>query len=152
MTSTPRHERLAPIAAGLLRPCLLAHLLSTSAYGYELHHRMVAIGLECDLGTVYRALNTMEDEGLLRSTWEMSQGGRSRRRYEINEAGAEAAEAYMPLVEQLVRVAHEFLDTRRASAGVHAHRADAAPDVELGASRHSPGVSRIGAARTYPRD
>ena len=71
MNGETRSERTSTLSVGLLRPCILVHLVGgDTAYGYELHHRLLGIGLECDLGTVYRALNTMEAEGLLHSTWE----------------------------------------------------------------------------------
>ncbi len=76
-----------------------------------------SIGLECDLGTVYRSLNTMEAEGLLRSTWERTPGGRSRRRYELSESGLDMVDAYVRPVDQLIRIAREFLDMRKAMSG-----------------------------------
>jgi PadR family transcriptional regulator, regulatory protein PadR len=115
-----RPDRPAALSVGLLRPCILAHLISgQSVYGYELHHWLLGIGLECDLGTVYRSLNTMESEGLLHSTWERTAGGRSRRRYELNDAGLDMVDAYVGPVEQLCAVAQEFLAMRRGGAGSH---------------------------------
>jgi DNA-binding PadR family transcriptional regulator len=112
-----RPDRPAALSVGLLRPCILAHLIEgQSVYGYELHHWLLGIGLECDLGTVYRALNTMEAEGLLHSTWERTSGGRSRRRYELNDAGLDMVDAYVAPVEQLCAVAQEFLARRKAGA------------------------------------
>ena len=96
MSGDIRPERPAALAVGLLRPCILAHLIGgQSVYGYELHHWLLGIGVECDLGTVYRSLNTMEAEGLLHSTWERTAGGRSRRRYELNDAGLDMIDAYV---------------------------------------------------------
>lgn len=109
-------ERLTQLTPCLLRPCILAHVSGTSAYGYDLRHSLSAIGLECDLGTVYRALNTMESEGLLSSTWERSESGRSRRRYELTLAGADTLETYATAVEQLVTVADAFAAMRRQTA------------------------------------
>jgi len=110
-----RPERPAALTVGLLRPCILAHLMSgETVYGYELHHWLLGIGVECDLGTVYRSLNTMESEGLLHSTWERTAGGRSRRRYELSEPGLDMIDAYVAPMEQLRTVATEFLDMRRA--------------------------------------
>jgi DNA-binding PadR family transcriptional regulator len=117
MNGDVRHDKPALLTVGLLRPCILAHLLGgESVYGYELHHWLLAIGLECDQGTVYRALNTMEEEGLLHSTWERTSGGRSRRRYELSESGADMVDAYVPSVEQLRGVAQAFLDMRRTTS------------------------------------
>jgi DNA-binding PadR family transcriptional regulator len=118
-----RLDRAAALSVGLLRPCILAHLIGgDTGYGYELHHRLLGIGLECDLGTVYRTLNTMEAEGLLHSTWERTPGGRSRRRYELSDTGLDAVDAYVAPIQQLQLVAQEFLDMRR-SMGAPAHPA-----------------------------
>jgi DNA-binding PadR family transcriptional regulator len=112
-----RPDRPAALTVGLLRPCILAHLVGgDTVYGYELHHWLLGIGVECDLGTVYRSLNTMEADGLLHSTWERTAGGRSRRRYELSEAGLDMVDAYVAPVEQLRAVAQEFLVMRKRSA------------------------------------
>jgi DNA-binding PadR family transcriptional regulator len=109
-----RPDRPAALTGGLLRPCILAHLIGgDTMYGYELHHWLLGIGVECDLGTVYRSLNTMEADGLLRSTWERTSGGRSRRRYELSEQGLDMIDAYVAPVEQLRAVAREFLEMRK---------------------------------------
>src|SRR5580704_18433393 len=121
-----------------------------TVYGYELHHWLLGIGVECDLGTVYRSLNTMEADGLLHSTWERTAGGRSRRRYELSEPGLDMIDAYVAPVEQLRAVATEFLDMRKAresrSAMEAAKRRRAA---RAGARRRGPAVNtratRIGA-------
>jgi DNA-binding PadR family transcriptional regulator len=124
-----RPDRPAALAVGLLRPCILAHLIGgQSVYGYELHHWLLGIGVECDLGTVYRSLNTMEAEGLLHSTWERTAGGRSRRRYELNDAGLDMIDAYVAPVEQLCAVAQEFLAMRKGGAGRPAADLASAPD------------------------
>jgi DNA-binding PadR family transcriptional regulator len=110
-----RPDRPAALTVGLLRPCILAHLMDgETVYGYELHHWLLGVGVECDLGTVYRSRNTMEAEGLLHSMWERTAGGRSRRRYELSEPGLDMIDAYVAPVEQLRTVATEFLDMRRA--------------------------------------
>ena len=115
MSGDLRPDRPAALTVGLLRPCILAHLMDgETVYGYELHHWLLGVGVECDLGTVYRSLNTMEAEGLLHSTWERTAGGRSRRRYELSEPGLDMIDAYAAPVEQLRTVATEFLDMRRA--------------------------------------
>ncbi len=128
MSGDLRPERPAALTVGLLRPCILAHLVcAETVYGYELHHWLLGIGVECDLGTVYRSLNTMEAEGLLHSTWERTAGGRSRRRYELGEHGHDMVDAYVAPVEQLRAVAQEFLDMRRAGASHHPDPASAQP-------------------------
>jgi DNA-binding PadR family transcriptional regulator len=120
MTSDTRQDRQVQLSIALLRPCVLAQLLGGSAHGYELHHRLLAIGLACDLGTVYRALNTMENEGLLCSTWERSQEGRSRHRFELSAAGEDMVDVYVPMVEQLIETGRAFLEMRKRAGGIAA--------------------------------
>ena len=118
MSGDIKPDRPAALTVGLLRPCILAHLVGgETVYGYELHHWLLGIGVECDLGTVYRSLNTMEAEGLLHSSWERTAGGRSRRRYELSEPGLDMVDAYVAPVEQLRAVAQEFLEMRKGGAG-----------------------------------
>lgn len=130
MNGDPRPERPVALSVGLLRPCILAHLGGgDTGYGYELHHWLLVIGLECDLGTVYRSLNTMEAEGLLHSTWERTPGGRSCRRYELSESGLDMVNSYVRPVDQLIGVAREFLNMRKAMSGTSGDTtpADGAP-------------------------
>ena len=118
MSGDIKPDRPAALTVGLLRPCILARLVGgQTVYGYELHHWLLGIGVECDLGTVYRSLNTMEAEGLLHSSWERTAGGRSRRRYELSEPGLDMVDAYVAPVEQLKAVAQEFLEMRKGGAG-----------------------------------
>ncbi len=131
MSGDIRPDRPAALAVGLLKPCILAHLISgQSVYGYELHHWLLGIGVECDLGTVYRSLNTMEAEGLLHSTWERTAGGRSRRRYELSDAGLDMVDAYVAPVEQLCAVAEEFLSMRKGASRQAVDAASAAAHAE----------------------
>lgn len=102
------------MGSGLLRPSILGQLAGgDSVYGYDLHQRLVGIGLDCDLGTVYRALNTMEADGLLRSTWECTAGGRRRRCYALSESGLAMVDTYVAHVERLMWVAQTFLNSRK---------------------------------------
>ncbi len=71
-----------------LRPCLLLLLAEEPTYGYEVREKLGELSpSHWDPGTVYRTLNTMEDDGLVRSTWERSAEGPRRRLYEITDAG-----------------------------------------------------------------
>ncbi len=139
MNGDDRPDRPAALSGGMLRPCILAHLVrGDSVYGYELHHWLLAIGVECDQGTVYRALNTMEAEGLLRSTWERTAGGRSRRRYELSESGLDMVDAYVAPVEQLRSVAQAFLDMRKGMSGQSGARRDPHPGLVPGEPAKPP--------------
>lgn len=75
----------------LLPPCLLILLEEEAGYGYELQHRLDALlGSPSDTAGIYRALNALEDDGLVTSHWERSESGPERRRYEITAEGGEA--------------------------------------------------------------
>jgi PadR family transcriptional regulator PadR len=67
---------------------LLLLLGEEPTYGYELRAKLAQLSPSpWDQGTVYRTLNLMEDDGLVRSTWERSAEGPRRRRYEITPSG-----------------------------------------------------------------
>jgi PadR family transcriptional regulator PadR len=73
-----------------LRPCLLLLLREQPAHGYELLERLQSFGFErSDPGGLYRSLRKLEDEGFVRSAWEMSSAGPARRIYEITRRGLE---------------------------------------------------------------
>jgi PadR family transcriptional regulator PadR len=80
-----------PQPKNFLRPCLLLLLVEEPAYGYELREKLAPISAKpWDMGTVYRALNNMEEEALVVSSWERSAEGPRRRRYDITESGRAA--------------------------------------------------------------
>jgi DNA-binding PadR family transcriptional regulator len=65
-------------------------LRESPAHGYDLHERLRALGFgRDDPGRLYRALRTLESDGLVRSVWEKSTSGPDRRTYELTRAGAE---------------------------------------------------------------
>jgi PadR family transcriptional regulator PadR len=74
--------------ASLLRPHLLLLLGERSGHGYELSERLVPLtGAAIDTAIVYRALNAMEDEGLVVSRWERSSEGPVRRCHSLTSEG-----------------------------------------------------------------
>lgn len=73
-----------------LRPCLLLLLAEGTSHGYELLDQVAALGLDrVDPGGLYRCLRAMEEEGLVRSTWEPSANGPARRNYELTDEGGD---------------------------------------------------------------
>jgi len=73
-----------------LRPCLLLLLREQPGHGYDLLERLQALGFSgADPGGLYRALRTLEREGLVRSGWEPSRNGPDRRNYQLTRAGME---------------------------------------------------------------
>ena len=77
-----------------LRACLLLLVGESPAHGYELLDHLSVLGVaRTDPGGVYRALRSLEQEGLVASWWEHSGTGPARRRYRLTEAGGEHLEA-----------------------------------------------------------
>ena len=73
-----------------LRPCLLLLLREQPAHGYDLLERLRPLGFNRDdPGRLYRALRTLENDGLVQSVWEKSSSGPDRRMYELTREGME---------------------------------------------------------------
>lgn len=94
-----------------LRPCLLLLLAEQSGHGYELLEQVSDFGLErADPGGLYRALRSMEQEGLVSSWWEHSTSGPARRTYEITEEGREWLHAWAGSLRQVHRALAHYLN------------------------------------------
>lgn len=81
---------------GFIQPRLLLQLSKKPAHGYEL---MGALAEEDDHpapdpGTLYRTLRQLEEEGLVRSTWDTGGAGPARRVYELTDQGLEYLHAW----------------------------------------------------------
>jgi poly-beta-hydroxybutyrate-responsive repressor len=117
--STPEPQ----LPRNFLRPCILLLLRESPAHGYDLLERAQAFGFtRNDPGGLYRALRALEDEGLVRSTWEPSSQGPDRRIYEITRAGGErlhdaalSLRAGAETLERFVRRYEEFVALPRSS-------------------------------------
>ncbi len=94
-----------------LRPCLLLLLRESPAHGYDLIERLGAFGFSrSDPGGVYRALRSLEREGLVRSGWETSGAGPARRTYELTPEGERMLHAWARRLEESRQVLVEYLD------------------------------------------
>jgi PadR family transcriptional regulator PadR len=88
-----------------ITPVALVLLREESSYGYELMERLEQFDFEqIRAGTLYRILRRMEQQGLCRSEWEISEGGPARRMYSITEAGESYLAAWAQACEQYQNV------------------------------------------------
>jgi poly-beta-hydroxybutyrate-responsive repressor len=88
--SLPVEEVPVGLPRNYLRPCLLLLLAEGTSHGYELLDQIAALGLDrVDPGGLYRCLRAMDEEGLVRSSWEPSASGPARRTYELTDEGRE---------------------------------------------------------------
>lgn len=93
----------------LLRPAILLLLKERESHGYELVSRLTDLGFEVpDFGGLYRALRSMEDEGLVSSHWGTPARGPARRVYGITPGGD----------QQLKDAAPALVNQRRAIGGL----------------------------------
>ncbi len=78
----------------LVRPYILALLSQGPAHGYALLEQLAKAGVEPDHSVVYRALNGMENEGLVKSRRMAASAGPTRWEYELTQAGLACLERW----------------------------------------------------------
>lgn len=99
---------------GLLRPAILLLLTEHESHGYELVSRLGELGFEVsDLGGLYRTLRTMEDEGLVTSSWGTPSRGPARRVYGITPEGEQQLRESTPGLVSQRRAIGEVLERYR---------------------------------------
>jgi PadR family transcriptional regulator PadR len=85
-------------SGNILMASLLSLLLKEPSYGYSLVEELGTFGIEQDsvpYGVVYRLLRDMENEGLIKSEWEIEDSGPSRRMYSITSEGKRYLEQWL---------------------------------------------------------
>ena len=101
----------------LLQPCILILLQEEDGYGYELTHRLDEVtGARADPPAVYRALNGLEEHGLVSSHWERSASGPGRRCYAITGRGREVLAEWVERLVQLNATLSDLVHRHRRSA------------------------------------
>ncbi|HET9050873.1 MAG TPA: PadR family transcriptional regulator [Candidatus Dormibacteraeota bacterium] len=93
-TDRPASKRGTAAAQGpmrrpveFLRAVLVLLLAEQPSYGYELSDRVRFFGIDADMPRLYRTLNALEREGLVRMRAEPSELGPDRRTYQVTRAG-----------------------------------------------------------------
>jgi len=76
---------------GFIQPWLLLLLARNPAHGYELMERLAQDeGIpDVDPGMLYRTLRQVEEDGLVKSSWDTEGKGPARRLYEVTPEGVE---------------------------------------------------------------
>jgi len=106
----------------LVKPAVLLLLYREELHGYELVRRLSAIfasgRMQPDSSAVYHALRSMEEQGLVVSSWVVSEGGPARRSYRITPDGElcarkwfETLREYHAALGDFLRLADEILET-----------------------------------------
>jgi DNA-binding PadR family transcriptional regulator len=75
----------------LLRPTVLALLAREKNHGYNVVHQLRELEMFTevppDTSGVYRALKSMEEEGLISSSWEFGDTGPAKKQYALTKDG-----------------------------------------------------------------
>jgi PadR family transcriptional regulator, regulatory protein PadR len=91
-------------------PRLLLELAKKKSHGYELIERLRQAGDSApDSGNFYRILRTLEEDGLVCSTWDTQNSGPARRVYELTEQGMEFLHAWAATIHQTHQSLGRFL-------------------------------------------
>ena len=100
-------------------PALLLLLAGGPTHGYELLERLPdLLGDErVDVGNVYRALRSLEDEGLVTSEWRADLPGPAKRTYTLTGEGRELLEAWLESLAALRDGLEGFLERARVKGG-----------------------------------
>jgi len=91
-------------------PRLLLELAKKTSHGYELIERLGQEGNATpDPGNFYRMLRSLEEEGLVCSTWDTKNSGAARRVYELTDQGTEFLHAWAVKIKQTHQSLGRFL-------------------------------------------
>ena len=92
------------------QPRLLLELAKKPAHGYELIERLGQEGSASpDPGNFYRTLRSLEEEGLVCSTWDTQNTGPARRVYELTGQGLEFLHAWAVTIHQTRQSLDRFM-------------------------------------------
>ena len=87
----------------------LVILRTEPSHGYKLMKILDEFGFDqTKLGTIYRTLRQMEDEGLCKSEWETPEGGPARRIYSVTDAGEEHLAAWVEVCKRCEDIMDRF--------------------------------------------
>jgi DNA-binding PadR family transcriptional regulator len=106
-TPTPQEKLTLELRRGVLILAALSQL-SEPQYGYSLIQRLAEQGLNIDQGTLYPLLRRLEDQGLLRSEWQIEES-RPRRYYVISDQGADVLRQLSAEWRDLVTVINRLI-------------------------------------------
>jgi len=79
---------------GALEYCVMALIVKTPRYAYELIEALGKTGLLTTEGTLYPLLSRLRRDGLVKTDWRESTDGPPRRYYELTAEGRRALTAF----------------------------------------------------------
>ena len=92
------------------QPRLLLELAKKTSHGYELIERLGQEGSPApDPGNFYRMLRSLEEDGLVCSTWDTQNSGPARRVYKLTDQGMEFLHTWAAIIHQTHQSLSRFL-------------------------------------------
>jgi PadR family transcriptional regulator PadR len=121
----------------LLQPAILAVLGKGPLHGYKLADQISGMpllrGQKPDVSGVYRFLKSMEDKGLVVSSWDCSERGPARKSYRLTRTGEQCLARWIRTLEEYQRAVASLLKTSRAAiVGKQRRRGVAAREQQQG--------------------
>jgi poly-beta-hydroxybutyrate-responsive repressor len=93
----------------MIQPRLLLSLAHRKSHGYELMEILSRNEESPDPGSLYRTLRSLEEDGLVCSSWDTSNTGPARRVYELTDLGVEYLHTWAITVRKTRQELDEFL-------------------------------------------
>jgi poly-beta-hydroxybutyrate-responsive repressor len=101
----------------LLQPNILSLLATREMYGYlviqELEKLDLFKGEKIDNTGIYRTLKHLEKKGLVKSQWDVEDGGPAKKIYQINDTGKECLENWIQSLEAYKIIVEAVIDNAR---------------------------------------
>ena len=94
---------------GMIQPRLLLSLAQQKSHGYELMEILSQEGDAPDPGTLYRTLRSLEEDGLVSSSWDTSNAGPARRVYVLTDQGSEYLHTWVVDIRKTRQGLDDFL-------------------------------------------
>ena len=94
---------------GMIQPRLLLSLEQRRSHGYELMEILGQEGDSPDPGSLYRTLRSLEEEGLVCSSWDTSNAGPARRVYELTDLGLDHLHTWVADIRKTRQRLDDFL-------------------------------------------
>ncbi len=92
---------------------ILLLLMKNPSHGYDLTHSMMDFNVEFSgigqMGTLYRILRQMEENGLVTSKWYTEGKGAARRIYQITSLGKDYLKDYIDQLKSMKEQIDEFI-------------------------------------------
>jgi len=95
-----------------IQPSILLFLSRKPSYGYELIEKLKSLGFHeeaIDIGAVYRTLRRLEEEGFVKSSWQVKER-RKKRVYKITPNGKVLLRIWVERIKERKEALEKFIE------------------------------------------